>query len=128
MSLPGKIFVKLLANCLKGICNGTIFYGRLQTAAGAFHEISIHDLQSVTAGPLIDLWGIHNGEGHYPSPEELAQVLPLIGDEDLLVEPGRAYLARPGMIANLGAIAKGYIADQVKALLVEQGVEHGVLD
>ena len=22
----------------------------------------------VTAGPLIDLWGIHNGEGHYPSP------------------------------------------------------------
>lgn len=82
----------------------------------------------VTAGPLIDLWGIHNGEGHYPSPEELAQVLPLIGDEDLLVEPGRAYLARPGMIANLGAIAKGYIADQVKALLVEQGVEHGVLD
>ncbi len=82
----------------------------------------------VTAGPLIDLWDIHNGEGHYPSPEELAQVLPLIGDADLLVEEGRAYLARPGMIANLGAIAKGYIADQVKALLVEQGVEHAVLD
>lgn len=82
----------------------------------------------VTAGPLIDLWDIHNGEGHYPSPEELAQVLPLIGDAELLVEEGRAYLARPGMIANLGAIAKGYIADQVKALLVEQGVEHAVLD
>ena len=82
----------------------------------------------VTAGPLIDLWDIHNGEGHYPSPEELAQVLPLIGDADLLVEEGRAYLARPGMIANLGAIAKGYIADQVKALLVEQGVKSAVLD
>lgn len=87
-----------------------------------------HGAFDVTAGPLIDLWGIHNGEGHYPSQEELAQVLPLIGDEDLLVEEGRAYLARPGMIANLGAIAKGYIADQVKALLVEQGVEHAVLD
>lgn len=82
----------------------------------------------VTAGPLIDLWDIHDGEGHYPSSEELEAVLPLIGDEDLLVEKGRAYLARPGMIANLGAIAKGYIADQVKALLMEAGVEHAVLD
>ncbi len=44
------------------------------------------------------------------------------------MEEGRAYLAREGMIANLGAIAKGYIADRVKDLLVEQGVEHAVID
>ena len=82
----------------------------------------------VTAGPLIDLWGIHNGEGHYPTQEELAEVLPLISSDDLLVEEGRAYLAREGMKANLGAIAKGYIADKVKELMVEQGVERAVLD
>lgn len=82
----------------------------------------------VTAGPLIALWDIHDGEGHYPSPDELAEVLPLIGGEDLLVEEGRAYLTKPGMIANLGAIAKGYIADKTKELLLEQGVEHAILD
>lgn len=82
----------------------------------------------VTAGPLIDLWGIHNGEGHYPTPEELEAVLPLIGSDDLLVEEARAYLAREGMEANLGAIAKGYIADRVKDLLVENGVEHAILN
>lgn len=82
----------------------------------------------VTAGPLIDLWGIHNGEGHYPTQEELTAVLPLISSDDLLVEDGRAYLAREGMKANLGAIAKGYIADKVKELMVEQGVERAVLD
>lgn len=82
----------------------------------------------VTAGPLIDLWGIHNGEGHYPTQEELAEVLPLISSDDLLVEEGRAYLTREGMKANLGAIAKGYIADKVKELMVEQGVERAVLD
>ncbi len=82
----------------------------------------------VTIGPLVDLWNIHDGQGHYPSQEELAQVLPLIGSDDLLVEEGRAYLARPGMEANLGAIAKGYIADQVKAFLLDQGVEHAVLN
>ncbi|MCI5690460.1 MAG: FAD:protein FMN transferase [Clostridiales bacterium] len=82
----------------------------------------------VTIGPLVDLWNIHDGQGHYPSQEELAQVLPLIGSDDLLVEEGRAYLARPGMEANLGAIAKGYIADRVKDFLVGRGVEHAVLN
>lgn len=82
----------------------------------------------VTTGPLVALWNIHNGEGHYPTSEELEGVLPLIGSDDLLVEEGRAYLAREGMAANLGAIAKGYIADQVKQVLLAQGVEHAVLN
>lgn len=82
----------------------------------------------VTAGPLIDLWNIHDGEGHYPTGEELSAVLPLIDSDALQIEEGRAYLAKEGMKANLGAIAKGYIADCVKELLVEQGVRHAVLD
>ena len=37
------------------------------------------------------------------------------------------YLARPGMAVDLGAIAKGYIADRVKAVLTQGGVEHAIL-
>ncbi len=76
----------------------------------------------------MDLWDIHDGTGHLPTQEELDAVLPLIRSDDLLVEEGRAYLAREGMIANLGAIAKGYIADKVKEVLIDQGVAHAVLD
>jgi thiamine biosynthesis lipoprotein len=97
------------------------------TAAKEYYTLS-GGVFDVTTGPLIDLWDIHDLTGHYPTDEELAQTLPLIGSDDLLVEDGRAYLAREGMIADLGAIAKGYIADQVKALLLDQGVEHAVLD
>ncbi len=84
-------------------------------------------LFDVTAGPLIDLWDINNG-GHYPTQAELDAVLPLISSDDLLIEDGKAYLAREGMEANLGAIAKGYIADKVKELLVAQGVESAIID
>ena len=84
-------------------------------------------LFDVTAGPLIDLWDI-NGEGHYPTQGELDAVLPLISSDDLLVEDGKAFLAREGMEANLGAIAKGYIADEVKELLMDQGVESAIID
>ena len=84
-------------------------------------------LFDITAGPLIDLWDINNG-GHYPTQAELDTVLPLISSDDLLVEDGKAFLAREGMEANLGAIAKGYIADKVKELLIEQGVERAIID
>lgn len=97
------------------------------TLAQKYHAIS-QGLFDVTAGPLIDLWGIRNGEGHYPTEAELASTLPLLDANALQIQDGKAYLAKEGMKANLGAIAKGYIADQVKKLLEEEGVKHAVLD
>lgn len=83
----------------------------------------------VTAGPLIDLWSIgSDGEGHYPTKEEREAAQVKISSEKLLVEEGRAFLTEEGMKANLGAIAKGYIADELKRFLVEEGVEHALID
>ncbi len=83
----------------------------------------------VTAGPLIALWNIKGDRtGHYPTPQELAAAMTKTNGDKLLIEPGRAILQDPGMEANLGAIAKGYIADQVKALLIAEGVEYAILD
>lgn len=83
----------------------------------------------VTVGPLIDLWGIRNG-GHYPTNDELSAALGLLGMGNLILDEaaGTAYLTRPGMRLDLGALAKGYIADKVKALLLERGVTSGVID
>jgi thiamine biosynthesis lipoprotein len=82
----------------------------------------------VTAGPLIDLWNIRNGSGHYPTEEELDLTLPLISSEKLQIRTGYAFLQDAGMKANLGAIAKGYIADKVKEFLLNEGVEHASID
>ena len=83
----------------------------------------------VTVGPLIDLWDIRNG-GYYPTGEELSAALGLLGMDDLILDEanGTAYLARSGMRVDLGALAKGYIADRVKALLLDRGVKSGVID
>lgn len=82
-----------------------------------------------TVGPLIDLWDIRNG-GHYPTAEELSAARGLLGMDELVLDEaqGTAYLPRPGMRLDLGAFAKGYIADKVKALLLDRGVKSGVLD
>lgn len=95
--------------------------------AKAFWEVSDGHFD-VTAGPLIDLWNIRGGEGHYPSEEELGMTLPLISSDKLKIRKGYAFLQDAGMKANLGAIAKGYIADQVKEFLLNEGVEHASID
>lgn len=82
----------------------------------------------VTTGPLIDLWAIRDRKGHYPTEQEQKDAIARVSSEKLLIEDGRAYLSEPGMKANLGAIAKGYIADQVKDVLVKAGVKHAIID
>jgi thiamine biosynthesis lipoprotein len=86
-------------------------------------------LFDITAGPLVDLWAINPPEGHVPTAAELAETLPLIGWEDIEIdeEQSQAYLTRSDMAVDLGAIAKGYIADRVKEVLTADGIEHAII-
>lgn len=83
----------------------------------------------VTAGPLISLWNIREGKGYIPTKEELKAAQNLIGYQGILEqEKGKFMLENEGMKANLGAIAKGYIADCIKSFLIEKGVKSGIIN
>ena len=94
----------------------------LQTAL-AYAELT-NGAFDPTVGPLVKLWSIKNGTGHVPTQEELSEAMALIGYDRVLVDGGRVLLRDKGMSLDLGAIAKGYIADRVKELLLSLGVEH----
>lgn len=83
----------------------------------------------VTVGPLVALWDISGG-GHLPTEQELSAAKENLGMADLWVDPlsYRAALQRPGMGVDVGALAKGYIADRVKELLTSRGVTSGIID
>ncbi len=87
-------------------------------------------LFDVTTGPLVDLWAIDPPEGHVPTEEELKNTLSKINYEEMIIdqENSTIFLKDKGMIANLGAIAKGYIADEVKEVLVENGVDSAIIN
>ncbi len=83
----------------------------------------------VTAGPLIDLWAIDPPNGHIPTSEELDTVLPLIGyNRIIFYDNNQVMLADKGMVANLGAIAKGAITDEVKRFLMENGATSALIN
>lgn len=86
-------------------------------------------LFDITTGPLIDLWAINPPDGHYPSQQELEETLPLIDYHKLdFLGDNQVMLQDKGMVINLGAIAKGTIADEMKAFLLSHGVTSALIN
>lgn len=83
----------------------------------------------ITVAPIMDAWGFVSKNYRVPSQEELARLLPLVDGEQLRLEEGGStvQLAKPGMAVDLGAIAKGYTAGRVEALLRSYGVEDALI-
>jgi FAD:protein FMN transferase len=84
----------------------------------------------ISVGPLVKLWGIGTDAARLPRPAEIKALLPLV--DHRLVRTDRAassvYLERPGMRLDLGAIAKGWAADESARVLRELGVKGAILD
>ena len=83
-----------------------------------------------TIGPLVKLWGIGTDEGHIPERDEIKNSLELVNYRDCEInrEESTVFLKRAGMALDLGAIAKGYAADEAARLLGNEGVDSGIID
>lgn len=84
----------------------------------------------ISIGPWVKLWGIGTPEARVPSQTELDNARPLINYKNILLDEknSKAMLKEKGMIVDLGAIAKGYAADEVKRILSENGVNHAIIN
>ena len=84
----------------------------------------------ITIGKLIDLWGIGTDHAKVPKKKE---ILPYAGMEGykkvrLNEEKQTIQFLDSKIQLNLGAIAKGYIADEMKQVLIEEySIEYGML-
>jgi thiamine biosynthesis lipoprotein len=85
---------------------------------------------SVTTRPLSALWEIHARCGTVPARAEVEHALSLVCDEDILIdeEHGTAQLRQFGQSVDLGGIAKGYAADEVRRILIEGGVTDALIN
>ena len=78
--------------------------------------------------PLTSLWNISHSDGTVPSPEAISRALATVDAENVIIDGNQVTLTTPGSAIDLGGIAKGYIADQMKAYLNSQGITSGLID
>lgn len=84
----------------------------------------------LTIGPVVRAWDIGGPHPRIPAPVELREAVALVSFRDVEVDAGQGtiFLKRPGMALDLGAAAKGFIAERVRALLAQKGVRHALID
>jgi thiamine biosynthesis lipoprotein len=83
-----------------------------------------------TIGPLVKLWGIGSEDERIPAEEEIAAALPLVNWRDTIIDEdaGSVFLTRAGMRLDLGAIAKGYAADEAARIVEAAGIKRAIID
>ena len=80
----------------------------------------------VTIAPASVLWDFKSETPELPDADKLAEAAGLVDYTKVELE-GNTVRLPAGMMIDLGGIAKGYIADKVKALLEARGVKHAIL-
>ena len=97
---------------------------------GKKHSIAANSHLNIAIGPLVQTWRIGFSDAKLPSEEEIQRLLKITDPEEIVLNDSNreVYLSKEGMRIDLGALAKGYIADKLKEFLVEQGVQSGIID
>ncbi len=82
----------------------------------------------VTIKPLADLWNVKEAE-QPPQEADILKVMDQVGFPNLVLnQDGTVTRLSPDTQVDLGGMAKGMIADQLKILLQNQGMRRGILD
>ena len=85
---------------------------------------------NLAIGPLVKRWKIGFKGDSVPPADEIAALLALTNPADVLLDDNASsvFLTQPGMEIDLGAIAKGYIADRVRDYLRKEGETLGLIN
>lgn len=114
----GLDFVKVHADTFE-VIKAALHFSQL--SQGAF---------DISARPLVGLWGIGKKGTRIPSPEEIAAEKQLVDFRDIVLDEKSqsVMLRRPLQALDLGGIAKGYAADEVRRILVEHGCTDALIN
>jgi thiamine biosynthesis lipoprotein len=83
----------------------------------------------VTVGPVVQLWRLSRRTQRLPEPEQLAKALALVGWKNVVLDPKErtVKLLKPGMLLDLGGIAKGYAGDEAHKVLKAHGITRALV-
>ena len=82
----------------------------------------------ITIEPLSTLWNFTGEDPHVPERQEIEERLPMVDYRKVQVKGNEIIFENDDTRLDLGAIAKGFIADQMKEYLVEEGVTSAVIN
>ncbi|MBO4336558.1 MAG: FAD:protein FMN transferase, partial [Lachnospiraceae bacterium] len=82
----------------------------------------------ITIAPAKNLWTFDGSSAGMPDASALSQALSHVDYNNVITEGTRVRLKDPEAMIDLGFIAKGYIADQLKSFLIANNAEAAIIN
>lgn len=84
----------------------------------------------ITYASMDKLWKYDGSMTQLPSDEEVTKSVAKVGFRNIELDPEKhtVFLKKEGMRIGFGAIGKGFAADKAKELLINRGVEAGIIN
>ncbi|EAC5558611.1 FAD:protein FMN transferase, partial [Listeria monocytogenes] len=95
---------------------------------GKHHSCAPHSQLNIAIGPLVQAWRIGFEDARIVSETQVKELLALTDPQQIQLAAGKVFLKKAGMRIDLGALAKGYIADKLRTLCQARGVAYGLIN
>ncbi len=100
------------------------------TQLGKMHSLTHPGNLNIAIGPLVQSWRIGFDDANVPNPKKIQKALALSNPNNIILNPDTKsiFLSQKGMKIDLGALAKGYIADKVMDYLKSEKVTSAMIN
>ncbi|MBW8347881.1 FAD:protein FMN transferase [Bacillus sp. IITD106] len=97
---------------------------------GKKHSIAKNSSLNITIGPLVKAWRIGFKDAHVPSEKKIQSLLSKTKASDIILDDQEQtiFLKHTGMFIDLGALAKGFIADCITQDLKSMNVQAALIN
>lgn len=88
-----------------------------------------HGCYDLTIKPLFDLWGFKKDQFHFPTPEELASTLAIVGMDNIqLIDNTHLQKKLPNLRIDLSSIGQGYSVMRIAEILERHSVKNYIVE
>lgn len=97
---------------------------------GKQHSLTENSFLNIAIGPMVQEWRIGFSDATHPSDKRIEALLSLIDPENIELNEAETtvFLKNFGMAIDLGALAKGYFADQIIRYFKNEGAKAAFID
>lgn len=97
---------------------------------GKEHSLARPSNLNIAIGPLVQTWRIGFSDAKLPSPSEISEAMILSNPTHILLDSNKqsVFLNQIGMKIDLGALAKGYIADKIMTYLKNEMIDSAIIN
>lgn len=83
-----------------------------------------------TIRPIVQLWGIGKNKNFIPDDKDISEKIKLVNYEDIEINENECSvkLKRKNQAVDLGGIAKGYAADEIRNIFLKYKIKNGLID